>query len=971
MSITAQNQADVASLYVALFGRAPEGAGLAYWVDQLGNRGVPLSTIAQQMYATPAAQSYYPNYYTNDQIVLSFYLNVLGRTSDAAGQAYWVNQLNGGSTPGKLITDMIFATNNYAGTDPAALASKALFANKGSVALSFGSNVLNNSATQDAGKQILSTVTSDPATATAAIASMTSSQGAIGTTFALTTGVDNLSGTSNNDTFVADNSSGLNAQTSAADSINGGSGTDTLKVYLQTGAGIGTLFPALTSVEKLYINNADVGVTAAGAVNVSGISGVASLEIDGQAVGTAMTYTLKAQSLQLDNTALAAVDVVVAGSTDTTQAITLSTVASTAAGGIDIRGAALTSATITSTGGVNTIGATGQLANTVGGLITTLNLAGDKALTLTESAALANAVTTINAAADTGGVTVDTSTGAKKAAFAFTGGSGNDKLILAAGDLSIVTSGIQLNGGGGTDTLVIKDLAPAARDYTALNASLGFEVLGLGVTGMTVDASQLTGSMATHFSMGALANETISNTTNGTVVDLTGAMTKLSIGTQVGQSSTTVNLNTSPTAVGFTLANLTLGGTKNLTLSSAGNNTVKNIITAMTNSDNSNFVVTDANDLTFALSAGLTTGSKVDASAFTGKLSITGSSLSDILIGGSGADTIQGAPANSANQADTMTGGGGADTFVFSAGNIANLMRSSAGTTAIAKITDFVAGTDKISLVDGTAAFTSMVLAPAQTLGTAADLAAVYAGITAIGASTQGGVANGVVITVTAGAAAGTYLYVNDAAGVVSNTLDMLINITGITGTLGAVDFGVTGGGTGSSFNLTTATDTLTGTASNDTFVGTYDGGVVTDTFAAADTIAGGGGTDTLSITHALDGAIAPPDALWTNISAVKTIVIDATGAGAQTITTGANFNAAFTAGGVDFTAKTTSGAITIDMNSTPFTGAAVISAVTSISGAQTVTTGSGPRWPLQIPPPMAGQTPPWQDGHIMTTRRR
>ena len=27
------------------------------------------------------------------------------------------------------------------------------------------------------------------------------------------------------------------------------------------------------------------------------------------------------------------------------------------------------------------------------------------------------------------------------------------------------------------------------------------------------------------------------------------------------------------------------------------------------------------------------------------------------------------------------------------------------------------------------------------------------------------------------------------------------------------------------------------------------------------------------------------------------------------------------------------------------------------------------PRWPLQIPPPLASQTPPWQDARIMTIR--
>jgi hypothetical protein len=82
-----------------------------------------------------------------------------------------------------------------------------------------------------------------------------------------------------------------------------------------------------------------------------------------------------------------------------------------------------------------------------------------------------------------------------------------------------------------------------------------------------------------------------------------------------------------------------------------------------------------------------------------------------------------------------------------------------------------------------------MVLATAQTIATASSLTAVYAGITAIGVSTNGGALSGVVVTVSAGSAAGTYLYVNDATGAVSNSTDMLINLTGLTGTLSASDF--------------------------------------------------------------------------------------------------------------------------------------------------------------------------------------
>ncbi|MCP4247967.1 MAG: DUF4214 domain-containing protein, partial [bacterium] len=109
--------------------------------------------------------------------------------------------------------------------------------------------------------------------------------------------------------------------------------------------------------------------------------------------------------------------------------------------------------------------------------------------------------------------------------------------------------------------------------------------------------------------------------------------------------------------------------------------------------------------------------------------------------------------------------------------------------TSVTRITDFDVATDKISLVNDAAAFTSITLQTPQTVGIAANLTAVYAGITAIAVSVNGGAANGVVVTVSAGAAAGTYLYVNDATGAVSNANDMLVNITGITTTLSTTNF--------------------------------------------------------------------------------------------------------------------------------------------------------------------------------------
>ncbi|MCX7170477.1 MAG: DUF4214 domain-containing protein [Proteobacteria bacterium] len=144
---------------------------------------------------------------------------------------------------------------------------------------------------------------------------------------------------------------------------------------------------------------------------------------------------------------------------------------------------------------------------------------------------------------------------------------------------------------------------------------------------------------------------------------------------------------------------------------------------------------------------------------------------------------------------------------------------------------------------------------------------------------------------------------------------------------------------------LTAAADTgssFIGTAGNDTFTGTYDA-TVTDTFNDTDVLNGAGGTDTLSISHILDVSITPPDALWTGVRGFEKLVINTTGSGAQTITTGPMFEAAFHGNGVtgvDLTTKTTGGGA-IDINMTSFGGTATLT-TTSTAGAQTITTGSG-----------------------------
>lgn len=165
--------------------------------------------------------------------------------------------------------------------------------------------------------------------------------------------------------------------------------------------------------------------------------------------------------------------------------------------------------------------------------------------------------------------------------------------------------------------------------------------------------------------------------------------------------------------------------------------------------------------------------------------------------------------------------------------------------------------------------------------------------------------------------------------------------------------------GTSANFTLTTFTDHFVGGDGNDTFNATMDqatpaNGTLNDN--VLDTLTGGGGTDTLNITPtnaALTSGVGQfSDALFTNVSAIENIVIITTGTGAQTITTGPKFDAAFTAG-ANLTTTSTTGAQTIviatgsaTVKSTATTGELHISGggiatVTSISDASTANGGN------------------------------
>ncbi|MBC6431393.1 calcium-binding protein [Nostoc sp. HG1] len=168
---------------------------------------------------------------------------------------------------------------------------------------------------------------------------------------------------------------------------------------------------------------------------------------------------------------------------------------------------------------------------------------------------------------------------------------------------------------------------------------------------------------------------------------------------------------------------------------------------------------------------------------------VKGSIFNDFLFGNSGANVLNGDNGvdglNGGAGADTLTGGQGADLFGFQFGQ--------STVSATDRITDFTIGTDAIGLFssDGTSVITpsSFTRAADKTATTLVNLAnQVFTDANGAVAGNQAlGVNGASLVRVTSGAIAGTYLAINNSTAGFQANSDLLVNLTGLTGTLPAL----------------------------------------------------------------------------------------------------------------------------------------------------------------------------------------
>ena len=526
-------QQSVAALYVAVFNRAPDAAGLNAWTAVI--------TSGQQTFAQVAAGFAAHEVFTtgigtlsNTDFVAALYQNILGSAGDASGIANWSNQLNAGMSKADVaalfvqaaltvdIPAMLAAGSLTAAEAAAATVRQQTLTNKADVGIYFAntlgaaSNLNPNTVSSskagleadpiyNASKAAIANVTDSPASVAAAkdaiavaAGSSNPAQALLGGTFTLTAGADTIVGGAASDVINAltVKADGSDASTlTGFDSIDGGAGNDTLNIYSD-----GTLNASLPTsatvknVETINIYNQDAvkafgaaaGIDASKFVGATAINqiGTVAADVANLAAGTTAGFNGTAGgtlSVTAANAAATANVVLTQVDDVTTLAVKADATAATSA---------LNSVTVSGTrvdadaDGVDNLNLTVVAGKDVESV--SINTATNTTFTSVTNAG-GKTLSTVDASASTGAVTY---VGATSVANIKTG-AGKDTVTLAT-SLDATVKAASISTGAGDDTITVAAVVgtAAAGQTVAVDAGDGNDTINLTIaSGVTYNVA--------------------------------------------------------------------------------------------------------------------------------------------------------------------------------------------------------------------------------------------------------------------------------------------------------------------------------------------------------------------------------------------------------------------------------------------------------------------------------------------------
>ncbi len=307
----------ITAIYIGYYDRAPDPEGIAFWEDVINMTSLDLVAITTDFAGQTETQAVYPFFADTSSssasaTITQIYLNLFNREPDDAGLAFWSNELEAavsGSrsaddpnpdnpilSVGQIITSIIEGAQSLA---DGGFPDEEIILNKVEVALDWVASAeasdidfANNTAAQNSAATILDGVTDQQSTVAAALAATDdffaedgNNGGLEGQEFDLgfgsfdpitgaVSGFDDLTGTAGADVFHAESGTLI-----SGDQIDGGAGRDALTAFFQGEAFNGAPVSARTeNLESVYVTNQTTDITN-GDNNIEGFG--QNVEIDG------------------------------------------------------------------------------------------------------------------------------------------------------------------------------------------------------------------------------------------------------------------------------------------------------------------------------------------------------------------------------------------------------------------------------------------------------------------------------------------------------------------------------------------------------------------------------------------------------------------------------------------------------------------------------------------------------------------
>ncbi len=120
INATTPTYESVTKLYIATFDRAPDAAGLEYWLKS----GMSIEEIATSFFDQPETKAKYPDELDNIDFIVEVYANLFNRAPESEGLDYWLKELESGRIT--RATLILAVTNGAKGDDAKILAHKTI-----------------------------------------------------------------------------------------------------------------------------------------------------------------------------------------------------------------------------------------------------------------------------------------------------------------------------------------------------------------------------------------------------------------------------------------------------------------------------------------------------------------------------------------------------------------------------------------------------------------------------------------------------------------------------------------------------------------------------------------------------------------------------------------------------------------------------------------------------------------------------